>query len=367
MKIIYVVKDILHRYPPCISQIVMLREQSVDVIVVTEMCDEETTKMLTALDVKIELLGNFKARANNLERVLRLFKFKNNAIRLLKKIYKDDDIIWIGTERTGIMLYGFLKNKTVILNDLELNDANWLYKMGVGRCLKHTNAVVACEKNRARIMQTWYSVKKRPFVMPNKPYYELKCKKSTEVEVFEKKLLKKKYILYQGILDKERPLDTIADALNKTKEHYTFVIIGKGKSDESDNEYIEKLRGIYPDIIYGGYFPAPQHLYVTQNAYMGIAIYDTSSLNTLFCAPNKTFEYAKFGVPVLGSDIPGLQLTVEKYNAGICVDIEEPIQIAKAIDDIAENYEKYQVGAKVFYDSVDNRKVMKEILKEVGL
>ena len=168
-------------------------------------------------------------------------------------------------------------------------------------------------------------------------------------------------------MDKERPLDTIADALNKTKEHYTFVIIGKGKSDESDNEYIEKLRGIYPDIIYGGYFPAPQHLYVTQNAYMGIAIYDTSSLNTLFCAPNKTFEYAKFGVPVLGSDIPGLQLTVEKYNAGICVDIEEPIQIAKAIDDIAENYEKYQVGAKAFYDSVDNRKVMKEILKEVGL
>lgn len=365
MKFIYIVKDVLHRYPPCISQIVMLREYGINVTVVTEMCDKITEDMLVALGARVVLLGDFKARTNYLDRLRRLFKFKRTALKALKTIYEENDVIWVGTERTGMMLKRYLKDKKFIFNDLELNDTNFLYKKSVGKCVKYASGVVACELNRARIMKMWYGLKDVPFVMQNKPYYEMKCSKTREVESFVKKLEEKKCILYQGILDDERPLDMIAKALNKTKDKYTFVIIGNGRSELETNKYIERLREIYSNIIYGGYFPAPQHLYITQSAYIGVAIYDSSSLNTLFCAPNKTFEYAKYGVPILGSDIPGLQLTVEKYGAGVCVDIENPEQIAMAIDDIADDYEKYQENTKKFYNSVDNRKVMKQVLEKL--
>ena len=45
-KIIYVVKDRLHIYPPCVSQIVMLRDLGIDVYVITEACDKSAENII---------------------------------------------------------------------------------------------------------------------------------------------------------------------------------------------------------------------------------------------------------------------------------------------------------------------------------
>lgn len=362
-KILYINKGTLHDYPPCISQITMLSELGYQVLVITDFCDSKTCELLEKIGVKIDVISDLKIRRTILEKIKRFIIFCKKIKKYLNEM-DYDQLVWIGRE-PGIIFKNFLKNRKYVLTFLELYERGFFRSYFSCKCIKGAEALIACEKNRARIMQMMYDLKKLPYVMPNKPHYEMGCKKTAGIDSFLEKINGKKCVLYQGVLTSERPLGVFAEALNKTKEKYTFVIIGKGNNQKADEQYIDKLRSIYSDIIFGGYFPAPQHLYITEKVHIGIAIYDSSSLNTIFCAPNKTFEYAKFGVPILGSDIPGLQLTIEKHNAGICVDISDSNKIAKAIDDINDNYEKYHLGAKAFYDSVDNRKVMKEIMNKL--
>lgn len=366
-KVIYVVKDKLQAYPPCVSQIVMLRDLGISVYVISETCEPSTESVIKNAGANIKILGNLLTRHNIFGRILHWINFKRLAIKEIKKVYNENDVIWLGTERTGMVIGSFIKNKKAIFNSLELYTKESLFGRLIGRIIKNTHAVVACELNRARIMKIWYSLEKIPYVMQNKPYYETTTEKSDAVTQFQKQLENKKYILYQGILNPERPLDTLVTALNHTKEHYTLVIIGEASNKSKEKEMIDHLKGIYPDVIFGGFFPAPQHLYITENAFIGVAIYEASSINTIFCAPNKTFEYAKYNVPVIGNDIPGLQLTIEKFNAGICTDINDCESLTLAIDEISDNYENYKKGAKNFYKSVNNLKVMEEIAEDLKL
>ncbi len=365
-RIIYVMKDDLHIYPPCIAHILMMLHCGYNVCVIAENCDDNVVTMLESHGAKVEMLGNMNTRGGKIGKIEHWLKFKKTAIDVIEKIYTKTDILWLGTAGTAIALKKYLSSKPFILSSLELYDRAPFYKDGLDGIIQKAKAVVACEKNRARIMKQWYNLKKLPYVMPNKPYYEGDCEKNANAENLLQSLEGKKYILYQGILGNDRSLDTLAKALKITKEKYYLVVIGKAVK-ANEKEIIGKLESIYPNIIYGGYFPAPMHLYVTENANMAVAFYDDSSINNMFCAPNKIFEYSKYGIPMIASDMPGLQLTVEKYGAGICVDMSDSNKIAWAIDEISQNYNKYQQGSRELYTSVDNTLVMKQLLNEIGV
>ena len=365
-KVIYVMKDNLDGYPPCISQIVMLCEMGIAVDVITEVCNVITAAVIENAGAKLHILGNLNPHKKILGRIAHWINFQRLTAKKIKELYSDGDVLWLGSATTAMVLKPFVKDKVFVLNVLELYDTWPLYKKKLGKIINHAHSVVACELNRARIMRQWYNLKELPFVMPNKPYYELDSEKTDGVEKLEESLKGKKYVLYQGVLDAERPLNTLAEALKRTKEKYTFVVVGACTVKSLEEKIISDLKSIYDDVVFGGYFPAPQHLYITENAHIGVAIYDTSSLNTMFCAPNKTFEYSKYNVPIIGSDIPGLQLTVEKNGAGICVDIDNPDEIAKAIDTISDNYAEYQKGSERLYNSVNNRKTIKEMLEKLN-
>lgn len=363
-KIIYVVKDKLHQFPPCISQVVMLCKLGIEVCVIAEECDETAIKVMETAGAQVLILGNMNVKRGLGGKVYHWVVFALHAKKKIKQIISSNDIIWCGTEGTAIALGYFLKRNSYVLTVLELYDTPF-YKNGVGHLIGKAKSTIACEKNRARVMKQWYGLEKLPYVMPNKPQYEITAELSQRVKDFKEKLNGKKYILYQGVIEKDRSVKSLANALNKTKEYYELVIIGKSAKG-NEKEVIEEIKSIYTDVSYGGFFPAPQHLHITEGACIGVAFYDASSLNNMFCAPNKIFEYSKFNVPILGNDIPGLQCTVEKNGAGICVDMENPDEIAKAIDKISENYEEYQKGAERLYNSVDNLSTTKKILEDIG-
>src|SRR5690606_36887593 len=102
-----------------------------------------------------------------------------------------------------------------------------------------------------------------------------------------------KVILYQGLISRERDLTYILQAINELNEEFVPIIMGK------DYGMIDKYKKICPRIVHISYIPSPQHLYITSIARLGILMYDPISLNQIFCAPNKTFEYAGYGVPMI--------------------------------------------------------------------
>ena len=202
-------------------------------------------------------------------------------------------------------------------------------------------------------------------MFPNKPYPNYQIARNTTVENVKarqviEQLNGKKIILYQGIILKnrnERVLDKFIEAVDKLGDDYAFVVMTNAE---------HAFEGVNSHNFFSiPFVEPPLHLHVTSHAYIGIlsyfAVYPVV-LNVLYCAPNKTYEYGMFGIPMLSNDVPALSSMYDRYHAGICVDRFEVDDICRAILEIEKNYEEYSAGSKRFFDSMDIRQCFDNIL-----
>ena len=232
----------------------------------------------------------------------------------------------------------------------------------ISKLIHYAKAVVMPEYHRSLIYKSMYSLKDSPFVLPNKPYYFLggeELKKYEEkyqalLEVFHEK----KVILYQGILSEERNLVPYIKAVSKLDKDYVMVLLGP------DQGMLQEYKKINPDIIHIDFIPSPDYFVFTANAYMGILTYTPDSLNCLFCAPNKIYEYGCYGLPMIGNDIPGLSATIGKYEAGVLLD-ETVESIIDGIKRIEERYDYYSQNSRKLFEGTDNRIVINEIINYI--
>ena len=111
------------------------------------------------------------------------------------------------------------------------------------------------------------------------------------------------------------------------------------------------------------------HLAFFKYTYMGVLPYkpvksqSSDELNALYCAPNKIFEYAGFGVPMIGSDVLGLKLPFEKWMIGECYQDESIDSIISAIDIVDNNHDLMSEKCKAFYESVDIGAIIEGIIQ----
>ena len=317
-------------------------------------------------------------RKNNykgLRVVKKIIDFNQNRKKIwnaIDKTYINGDIIWINSFDTLKILGKRILRYKYVVHLLELvHETRFFYKFpypkyDLEKYLKGAYRVVECEYNRACITQAWFDLELRPVVIPNKFFFKNKkfdrFKVPCEVEQQMQLLEGKKIVLYQGILGPERPIGMFAEAVSELGDDYVMVVMSNSKMDKKYNNLVEI-----------GFISPPNHLYVTQRAHIGILNYQTNKtgfsgndcLNSLYCAPNKIYEYSKFGLPMIGNDIPGLKYTIEYSGAGVCVQDMTKDNIKAAIIKVCDNYEIYKKNSFDFYDSVDIKKIIeKEILSE---
>lgn len=261
------------------------------------------------------------------------------------------DLLWVIHEETAFEFKQCLQGKHYILSLYELNDHRRDFLEKLKPVIQNAQEVIVPEYNRACILRVWEKLSKTPSVIPNKPLYHplernIKNPYSNQLEG-------KKIILYQGYIQRSRNIDTVCEAV-KDMQDYTVVMMGKG-----DQAYINELKSKYPHIIHISFVTPPNHLYITSYARIAIVKYDFVVLNAIFCAPNKTWEYTGFGIPVLCHNIPGLEYTIGRYKAGVCCDMDDKDEVKKAILQIEANYEQFSKNAITFYNSCN---IKQEIL-----
>ena len=133
------------------------------------------------------------------------------------------------------------------------------------------------------------------------------------------------------------------------------------------NKTLEEYKTLDNQLIHIDFTPAPEHLVYTSKAYIGVLSYDPYSLNNAFCAPNKTFEYSKFGIPLICNELPGLKSVIDTYKTGKAIDINNVESIKNAILEIDANYEFYSNNAKEYYKAVNCKEIIRNALKSIGL
>ena len=77
--------------------------------------------------------------------------------------------------------------------------------------------------------------------------------------------------------------------------------------------------------------PMNELLSYTSSASIGVCLTIDNCLNHKYSLPNKFFEYAMAGLPMLVSDLPEMRKLVEKYNCGVICESITPDGIVNGL------------------------------------
>jgi glycosyltransferase involved in cell wall biosynthesis len=116
---------------------------------------------------------------------------------------------------------------------------------------------------------------------------------------------------------------------------YGLIILGKLHNDDYSKE-IRDLIGDDDRIVLIDFIEPPNHLQLTANCDVGVILYAPINLNNIYCAPNKIFEYASYGLSQLLPFYPGIENLNRQYNLGSTCDPEDPASIKDALVKLLE-------------------------------
>ncbi len=140
-------------------------------------------------------------------------------------------------------------------------------------------------------------------------------------------------VLYLGGLMAGRGIERLVDAMGLLAMQYPgvhLVLLGGGVLAEplrlqaSAAGLADRIHVLPP-------VPPSEVTGVAASADIGVAPIIASSLNNRYSLPNKLFQYMAAGIPVVAGAFPQLREVVEGSGAGLCVNMEEPSAVARAV------------------------------------
>lgn len=378
-KIIIIFRGDIIDFPPIISLINVLSNLRITVHLLSFYSDEINLEKLKRKGIRYNKCF-YNPEGHIIDKLSQTIIFKQEVKKYLIKEYDNDTFVWIiGTETMCVLEKIIPRFKTILhLLEFVTPKINIRYKIfspffDMRKALQSAYRIVCCEYNRAQITKGLFNLETLPTVLPNKLYLDEEIEKEIPLEIkaivedIKYKTKGKKILLYQGIfLSEERRLEEFIQAVSELPDNYCLLAMGKG------SEMYEKLRKKYSSnkIIFIDFIKPPYHLLITQLASIGIVSYFPRAknfatvINPLYCAPNKTFEYTRFSIPMISNDVPALKFDFEKYHCGRI--ISYPInknKIKEAIDLIFCNYDAYSKGAEAYYNSVNITDIVSELIE----
>lgn len=154
MKVLYIVKTQLHYYPPCISQIRMLKDLGYDVEVLYGTSNESALKLLAKENIPCHKVAEIKDVASSkIEKLQDWYKFRCGVLNALKQ-YPEDTVLWFGTAESALPMKGVLNGKKYVLSLLELLDDCPQKVRLLKNLAQNAAAVTVCEETRGYIMRS---------------------------------------------------------------------------------------------------------------------------------------------------------------------------------------------------------------------
>lgn len=233
------------------------------------------------------------------------------------------------TERNG--LHGLRKILTKINERLFINFVN--------------ETIVVSES-----IADWYKENykiDRPLVILNSPPLVIQNRNNRLKECLGIEI-NAKIFLYQGMLSKGRGIEMIVDAFKMlASTGNSVVFMGYGPL----REYIESSALDYKNIHFYPAVPPDEVLNYTSSADYGLSLIENTCLSYYYCMPNKMFEYAMAGVPVICSNMIEMASYVNQNNVGFVLRDFTSQSLVNCINELPNNitdsfYENCKMASK---------------------
>ncbi|WP_323017821.1 glycosyltransferase [Castellaniella sp.] len=232
-----------------------------------------------------------------------------------------------------------LETEVVWLRGVKQRVAKGIERCFIGSC----SLVIVVSESIADWYQKEYSIK-RPFVVMNSPRRivpESSNKLRRELNISDNQLI----FLYQGGLTRGRGVKALMDAFKvRMDNNAVIVFMGYGELLADVVDASQQCERIF----YRQAVPPRELLGWTSSADVGVSLIEPSCLSYLYCMPNKLFEYAMAGLPVMVSQTKDMADFVRKWNIGVVLSDMTPAGINLSVDQMVSNV-KFREGGERAY------------------
>jgi glycosyltransferase involved in cell wall biosynthesis len=156
---------------------------------------------------------------------------------------------------------------------------------------------------------------------------------------------KNKFILYQGSVNEGRCFDTLIPAMCEVNT--PLVICGKGNYFEETQKLI-KHHQLESKIECKGYLPPLSLREITQQAYIGLTLFDQKGLNQYQSLANRFFDYMMAGIPQICVNYPEYKRINDEFGFALMIDHTDSRTITTALNNLLSDsvlYKKLQQNA----------------------
>lgn len=252
----------------------------------------------------------------------------------------------------------FIKQKSIKLRFYD----NLLYSIE-GRAIKSSDLVICAHEKRSEIMKSYHQLSTSPVVIRNISYFTginnqipqevfEQCKDFFDIPAF--------FVVYAGGMLYGRKLELLIDAIDKLGPEYKLLLVGNGPAYESLKEKIDCLNNLNIKIITA--VPYANLASILKKADAGYMFYPTDTINNLYCAPNKIFEYASVGLPIISNLNPNVKQDIDQSNIGCCDN-----NLVDAINYVKNNKKVLKKNIDSFIESNNVNDEMDKLNKAIKL
>jgi glycosyltransferase involved in cell wall biosynthesis len=295
-------------------------------------------------------------------RMTRLLSFWWSMIALALKsrpdvVYAHDFFLplpgWIAARLIGAKVVYDAHELIVPAPGEKLSPRSWFFYRMERLTIQRFDVVVAANPERAEVMRKHYRLPRSPVSVGNVPPLPVSTLSDAQVLELYPALQRRDAadvrLVYMGDMSLERGLGVLVDSCALLAARFKLILVGGGPD-------LDRLRELASHALAGRLTvigPVPHaHVHdVIRLADIGYVSYSMSGLNNILCAPNKVFEYAHAGLPMVATCQPTIQRLFDQYQIGQLVGCGAQLaapMVAAAIQALADDLPRYRKALPIF-------------------
>ena len=158
-----------------------------------------------------------------------------------------------------------------------------------------------------------------------------------EINIKEKE---EKLILYQGAVNEGRSFETLIPAMKYVD--CKLIICGDGNFMQQAQQLVLK-NGLQDKVIFKGKVKPDELRAITQQAYIGVTLFDDRGLSNYYSLANRFFDYLHAGIPQLCVNYPVYKEINDKYHIAALTDDISEKKIASLLNNLLANEVEYNM------------------------
>ena len=303
--------------------------------------------------------------------ILKYIEFFLKVNRLIKK--RKYDVI-VASDLYSLASACLSKTKKVIYDcreiytELAALESKYIYKkityIYENYFLRYVSKIITTAKSDEKILKNKYN--QHSHLSWIQIYnYPTQILDSNKVFDLRKKLNIKnnhKLIVYQGVIQKHRGVGQLIKIMSQS-DGFSAIIIGDGEEKKYYKKLVKKYN-VQDKVFFVGKIPYLHLFQYTLACDIGWLVIKGHGISNQLALPNKLFEYAVAGLPIISSSLRNMKNIVKKYNLGVIVNEDDIKGQLAALEDINKYDKKMKMDENIQFTWSSQHQTLMNLINE---